>query len=1431
MQSEKKIKKIKKWTRWLWRGAIVLLSSFAISMLWVHFYLNPYLRDWLITNIEKGTKGAYRLEIGDLKLHVWRMSLETRNIKLYSLHPNKNKTLNLDLKAKRVIVKGIAWWKYWSAKKIEVVILEVDTPVLDFYNPNVQNSLQLQEIPNQLQQVISSFTSSLSIHQISLRRASCTIRAQTPAGKVFHKFARLDLTLQDLKINPKITLSNFILQVWDYNHTTVDEAYQLYAKRIYAQMNDSTLTLQHILFAPNNSRQAGKNDIIKADLPYFEAHGIDFFQAFYNQNFLIKKVNIQKPNLYIQTKIAPRIVADKATAPIPFPKDLKTYLRDLPFHVAIDTFALTQARFDFRQPVAHQTHVGFHHAEEANLALYHIRLGRHSTQLDQEATQAFHAESGTPLFAQTFKLSIKNFTHETASGFYRLGIEALHISNEDSLLRIDKAYLKPLLPLAQIAASYPYQTIVSEGEIQHILARKVDFEKMIYAQIFRLSSLHLYAPHYEAYLDGRKPKQEAQKFRNFEQMLRIIPIDIQADTLAIHQAQVTYRASELPTNAAMMQEPCESRHFIKNLDFTVLKINLGHSLEESAIAQIDAKKLQLEATDYRYENAEGTYTLEAGSVQAYAGKSIISIRQLRLTPTAKEATNTQIHLQIPALHGEGIDFVSFMLKQQLAWQKLTIEGAKIDLAIFPKNKLVAQPSTGRQVFDLKIILKNLPTFVHVDTLQLKEASLTLQTHDAQGVVTARHEVKNMDGQILEIGLGEATHYSIDSLPRFWNEQSLAFMLKQYSYEAQGLTYKFGLQNIQKNAYTPHWYIESLSWNSVLDLKVFRKKFSERKWLAEGTLRSILLEVPNLEALIFQKHLAIKEAIIQSPVLNFWIFEATETKPTEEKKAWWQDLQRDLPLNLTIDTLILKKAKVTCLSPQLLTDEMRWTQTTELELSISKLQHIETLSWKNIAIAGQNYVFTQAKNTVNVQKWELALEPLPYFQANDMTFNWESPEGLPNSWLKVEEAQASSPFVEIGKPLKLNSLSLKKGAGELYITSPTSPQYAKITPLPTQTNPFVLLIDTLTTQDVALKVHHKSTSQTHLHTFLLEKGNINQIRWLGQNTLPEVQNFLLKVRDYETHLKQSLYRVKAQSFVWQSNPNTLTISQFSILPTVTGKVLTRLQTYQKELTEIQIQKIIAKKIDVSSFLQNQAIHAESLTLDSLLLTISSDKRLPSISRIRRMPAEKLRAVKIPLQIDTLNLQKTAIFYSEKVARKQDAGELFITDIHAQLFGLRTRPNTGDSLHLAIKGKIMGIGEVDTHIAITLATPDLNAKIVGNIGEMKADFMNQFLEATRHIQIRKGKIQAVHFRVNMQDTLATGELEAGYRHLRLDILSRKKENKKLGFISFLANLFIKNHNNLNKRHHKVGNILYTRQPDESFVRFLIRALAVGIRKTLQ
>ncbi|TAE07401.1 MAG: hypothetical protein EAZ95_18440, partial [Bacteroidetes bacterium] len=819
------------------------------------------------------------------------------------------------------------------------------------------------------------------------------------------------------------------------------------------------------------------------------------------------------------------------------------------------------------------------------------------------------------------------------------GIKHLFLSSQDSVLRIEKAYLKPLLPAQELAQSLAYQSIISAGELPLLIARKVNFEKMIYQQMFRLGSLHLYSPQYEAFLDATKPKQQGQEFRNFEQMLRSIPLDIQADTLAVHSAKVSYRSLQKTRNVQVEYDsvPRIATHSLEKLDFTVLKIDLGRALHESAIEHIDTKKLSLTAQGYTYTNAEGAYTLKAKTVEASAHKRLISVSGLTLLPTAENARNGKINLYVPQMRGEGIDFVSFMLKQQMDWDKLVVENAQVQIFTTEHTR---KKDRFLKKFELENALQTMPAFVRVDTLQLKGATFTLEEADRQGQPKARHQVENVEVQLLDIGLGRATHYTLDSLPIFWNEASLAFALKKYTYEAQGLTYKFALQNIQKNAFAQQWHIDALSWKSALTVAQYREKFPTRKWLAEGGLGSITLDIPNLEEIIFHRNLAIQRAVIQTPKLKFWVFDAlSPIIKNDSTKAWWADLQQDVPLQFSIDTLSMQNAEVECLEAQ-----NRWTQKTKLALGISKLEWDTKLSWKNAGITGEAYTFSlpASQSALHIQQWQLNLEPAPHFKANGVRFAWKQSNVVADSsFVEVESASAYLPLIELGKPLKLNDLKVEKGKGVLYFAPTTQPKASTALPTFAQ-KPFVLLADTLRAKDIDLTIYQKTAKQTFLHTFILEEGSLEQLHWkLQANSNPETAHFTFKIRQYETRIRQGLYQVKARNLQWSSKPNLLIIKQLSILPTVSAKVLNRLQTHQKELLETRIKEVQARGIDIEAFLQDRSVHVQRLSLDSVLLHLSADRRLPTIAKKRRMPAEQLRGLRLPLAIDTLDTQKLSL----------------------------------------------------------------------------------------------------------------------------------------------------------------------------------------------
>ncbi len=1374
----------KHWKKWIaWSiGALALL--FVLGTLWVRFYLDPYLKNWLCMQVEKGTAGAYKLEIQDLKYRFWQMSLEVRDVKLYSFASHESEGLKLSLKVKELNIKHIDWWTYWQTQKIKIHALELNAPTIDFYNPKVKKTPQPKDLPAQIRAFVGKITTNLTIERIVFTRAKCLINAQTATGKVYHQCSSLDLLLEalefDIKRDP--TLGNFKLQVLNYQGYSPDGFYSVHCQILQANMRDSSVTLRHIRCAPRQENLT--RDKVTLQLPYLRTKGVDFFQAWYRQIFKARTLEARYANLRIQSHVGAKLL----------PKDLRLQLHEFPVPIAIDSLLMSKIALNIQQTIPQTAQTGHHKIEEASLSLYKMRIGQaHNPNAESEA--GFDIESGLPFFAKSASLTIKNYTHESASRFYKFGVKLIHLSSRDSLLHLEKAYLQPRLPAPEIAQSLAYQSIISTVNVPSLTALKVDFEKMLYQQIFRLGTLRLHAPVYEGYLDTTKPKLTGQKFRNFEEMLRSIPLDIQAELLDIQDAKVTYKSLQKKQDNL----PQIATHALEKLHLQIQKIDLGRALNESAIEHIDTKKLTLKAQNYSYQNPENTYELKATSVEALAEKHLIIVQNLSLMPTAQNTQAGKLTLEVPQMRGEGIDFVGFMLKQQMDWQKLTVKSAKIEVATTTALPALTKAKNTPQKTLIQI-LQTLPVFVKVDTLAIKDVTFTLEEKNATGITKSRHHIENMEAQLLGIALGEATRYEADSTAYFWEERSLAFALQKYTYQAQNLTYQFTLENIQKQAQNHTWRIDALAWHSVLDMAECRKQFPQMQWLAEGKLQSITLEIDDLKKIVFEKKIAIQSAIIQDPDLKFWFFQTLTNQKLEAGGF------ENLPIHLSVDTLYLQNAHI-----QGHHLEQNWTQTTELNLSLSHLQWDKKITWHTISLAGKEYILQHPQGQARAKNWLLTFDKQqPRFYAKKVLCKSKE-----NATLELDEVSAELEAIQAGKRFKIKQLQLRNGKAEIYTPAQKSDKPTDFKSLPTQ------YIESVYLENIAFKVHQQRPEKIQTHTFLLEEARLA--------SASEPTDFV-RISHYETALRHYLYKARAEKIHWQSKTQELTIQELSILPTVSEKFLNRQQTHQKELYEAHVTRLKARNFDLMALLEKNELHIQKLSLDSLEVHLSADRRLPTRFKRKRMPAEMLKAMKMTMKIDTILLNGLNLSYQEKVLGASKEGKLFVNGIKARLTGLNNRPAPKDSLYLHVAGKLMDLGEANLKLHMALQ-PDMQARLEGTMGKFKANFMNDFLESTQHLQIRKGEVQGARFWLSMQDSTALGVLEAGYKHLRLDILSAKKENKRRGFITFIANIFIKNRNNLNRQHHKVGDILYMRPPEDTFVRFLIRALVMGVLNTLK
>jgi hypothetical protein len=137
-----------------------------------------------------------------------------------------------------------------------------------------------------------------------------------------------------------------------------------------------------------------------------------------------------------------------------------------------------------------------------------------------------------------------------------------------------------------------------------------------------------------------------------------------------------------------------------------------------------------------------------------------------------------------------------------------------------------------------------------------------------------------------------------------------------------------------------------------------------------------------------------------------------------------------------------------------------------------------------------------------------------------------------------------------------------------------------------------------------------------------------------------------------------------------------------------------------------------------------------------------------------------------------------------------------------------------------------------MAIPLTSKDFSLRYYGSLSTMDITELNVFLVPAEHRRIKSGILQSATYDINVNSGRASGSLRVAYKDLAIAVLNRNTGSER-GFFDRLSSLvgriFVIRSTNMpnEKGVMKIGQIQYTRVPDDYFLQFAWFALRTGVK----
>lgn len=257
------------------------------------------------------------------------------------------------------------------------------------------------------------------------------------------------------------------------------------------------------------------------------------------------------------------------------------------------------------------------------------------------------------------------------------------------------------------------------------------------------------------------------------------------------------------------------------------------------------------------------------------------------------------------------------------------------------------------------------------------------------------------------------------------------------------------------------------------------------------------------------------------------------------------------------------------------------------------------------------------------------------------------------------------------------------------------------------------------------------------------------------------------------------------------------------------------------------------LDYPGLFEGKIYNARSISIDNIFadILVNMDKPSEKGSVNPQMPNETLSELNEIVKIDSIKIINGRLKYSERFAIGETPGVITFKNVNVSAFGITNNKVNPDTTIIVADGIFMNSAKMKLHMKIPIASKDFSLEYSGSLSAMDATELNSFIEASEHQRIKSGVIQSAAFNINVNSGQASGSLRVIYNDLSI-VMINKETGSDMGvfnrMVSLFGKVFVIRENNKpdEKGLIEIGEIKYTRNPDNHFIQYLWFALRNGI-----
>ncbi|MEG0928335.1 hypothetical protein [Chryseobacterium sp.] len=602
-------------------------------------------------------------------------------------------------------------------------------------------------------------------------------------------------------------------------------------------------------------------------------------------------------------------------------------------------------------------------------------------------------------------------------------------------------------------------------------------------------------------------------------------------------------------------------------------------------------------------------------------------------------------------------------------------------------------------------------------------------------------------------------------------------------------------------------VENLKLIPLLSFEKFKKYYPKKTQLFEFSIPEM-----NFKEVILNKNkISLQDADFQNPLLTVYNTGVKNAKKT----------RKPLNFEINLENIRLKNAIAQVNKP----DGSKLLSAGNLNLNITKLafnketsEQVIPIGYKDFTFSGKDIVYS---NHQNIIIGSVALKPTNG-ELRNISF---SPNSVVNGKTTLDLKSSHVAFTInklefINKKLNLDVKDFLVENLNGTIRAGENKQ---------KKNVDAGIIGSVVIRKTSLKnsnlIYDKGKEPLAFHDLnatvngieIAPKANNQGLSFIAKDYFLTTRNFAYRTQFYNISLG-----------LLKLNKNKVQINNFAMKPLVSRTQFIKMIPVERDLYDLKMEQVTAEG-DWDLFSNSKSINASQVAIQSANANIFRSKIPKDDPKVKALYSKMLRSIKIPMNINNLDLKNSVLVYEEDTPESMGPGKLTFSNFNMNVKNLNSAKAKGKPTKVDIKinCSFMNLSPLSVNWSFDVADHNDAFAISGKTTNLPANGINPFIRPYLHVTATAGTIQEMLFNFKGNPAGLHGSFNLKHKDLKIAVLNKHNHEKK-GFLTAVANVFLKSNSGNFPESVAVENV--ERDPTKSFFNLFWKGIEQGLKKTL-